>query len=58
LQGQEAAAAAAVELGVKRGVPTLVAPAAETKGGLYYLSNLDQNIAVIVQTVYCFAATH
>ncbi|KAB8084987.1 hypothetical protein EE612_007680, partial [Oryza sativa] len=43
-------------LGVKRGVPTLVAPAAETKGGLYYLSNLDQNIAVIVQTVYCFAA--
>jgi omega-hydroxypalmitate O-feruloyl transferase len=56
LQGQEAAAAAAVELGVKRGVPTLVAPAAETKGGLYYLSNLDQNIAVIVQTVYCFAA--
>uniref|UniRef100_A0A0E0JSZ8 Uncharacterized protein n=1 Tax=Oryza punctata TaxID=4537 RepID=A0A0E0JSZ8_ORYPU len=55
--GQEAVtAAAAVELGVKRGEPTLVAPASETKTGLYYLSNLDQNIAVIVQTVYCFAA--
>ncbi|XP_040385965.1 omega-hydroxypalmitate O-feruloyl transferase-like [Oryza brachyantha] len=51
--GQEAAAV--VELGVKRGEPSLVAPAAETKAGLYYLSNLDQNIAVIVQTVYCFA---
>jgi hypothetical protein len=25
-----------------------------TPSGLYYLSNLDQNIAVIVQTVYCF----
>ena len=31
--------------------------AAETKGGLYYLSNLDQNIAIVVQTVYCFTAT-
>ncbi|KAF0925510.1 hypothetical protein E2562_016701 [Oryza meyeriana var. granulata] len=53
-RGQEAAAV--VELGVKRGEPSLVAPDGETKRGLYYLSNLDQNIAVIVQTVYCFAA--
>ena len=34
--------------------PTLVAPAEETKKGMYFLSNLDQNIAVIVRTVYCF----
>ncbi|KAG8054120.1 hypothetical protein GUJ93_ZPchr0001g29881 [Zizania palustris] len=51
-----AAAAAVVELAVKRGEPSLVAPAEETTRGLYYLSNLDQNIAVIVQTVYCFTA--
>ena len=29
-------------------------PAEETPKGPYFLSNLDQNIAVIVQTVYCF----
>ncbi|XLR69531.1 hypothetical protein HN51_016629 [Arachis hypogaea] len=34
--------------------PSLVAPAEETKKGMYFLSNLDQNIAVIVRTVYCF----
>lgn len=34
--------------------PVLVPPAEETKKGLYFLSNLDQNIAVIIQTVYCF----
>lgn len=40
---------------VKRGEPSLVAPAEPTPTGEhYYLSNLDQNIAVIVQTVYCF----
>ncbi|KAL6616638.1 hypothetical protein ACP70R_038908 [Stipagrostis hirtigluma subsp. patula] len=45
------------ELRVKQqGEPSLVPPAEETPGGLYYLSNLDQNIAVIVQTVYCFKA--
>ncbi|CAM0949785.1 unnamed protein product [Alopecurus aequalis] len=40
---------------VKRGEPKLVRPAEATPTGeQYYLSNLDQNIAVIVQTVYCF----
>lgn len=39
---------------VKQGEPTLVPPADDTQKGLYYLSNLDQNIAVIVQTIYCF----
>ncbi|KAG2593971.1 omega-hydroxypalmitate O-feruloyl transferase-like isoform X2 [Panicum virgatum] len=44
------------ELRVKQqGEPALVPPAAETSKGSYYLSNLDQNIAVIVQTVYCFS---
>ena len=41
----------------QQGEPSLVPPAEETPSGLYYLSNLDQNIAVIVQTVYCFRAT-
>ncbi|XP_044491404.1 omega-hydroxypalmitate O-feruloyl transferase-like [Mangifera indica] len=39
---------------VKQGEPTLVPPAEETNKGLYFLSNLDQNVAVIVQTIYCF----
>ncbi|KAJ4728832.1 omega-hydroxypalmitate O-feruloyl transferase-like [Melia azedarach] len=43
-----------VELIVKQGKPTLVPPAEETEKGLYFLCNLDQNIAVIVRTVYCF----
>ncbi|XAR67875.1 Omega-hydroxypalmitate O-feruloyl transferase [Bertholletia excelsa] len=42
------------ELVVKQGEPTLVTPAEETEKSLYFLSNLDQNIAVIVRTVYCF----
>lgn len=42
------------ELRVKRGEPTFVSPAEETEKGLYYLSNLDQNVAVIVRTIYCF----
>ncbi|KAF8408454.1 hypothetical protein HHK36_007607 [Tetracentron sinense] len=42
------------ELSVKQGEPTLVPPAEETQKGLYFLSNLDQNIAVIVRTIYCF----
>ena len=46
---------AAQQLSVKRGEPTLVPPAEPTPTGeQYYLSNLDQNIAVIVQTVYCY----
>jgi omega-hydroxypalmitate O-feruloyl transferase len=50
-----AAGEKAPQLGVKRGEPTLVPPAEATPtGGQYYLSNLDQNIAVIVQTVYCY----
>ena len=44
----------AFELSVKQGQPTLVQPSEETEKGLYYLSNLDQNIAVIVRTIYCF----
>jgi hypothetical protein len=42
------------QLSVKQGEPTLVPPAEETEQGLYFLSNLDQNIAVIVRTIYCF----
>ncbi|KAH9791846.1 Omega-hydroxypalmitate O-feruloyl transferase [Citrus sinensis] len=44
----------AIELNVKQGEPTLVKPAEDTEKGLYFLSNLDQNIAVIVRTIYCF----
>ncbi|CAL4972377.1 unnamed protein product [Urochloa decumbens] len=40
----------------QQGEPALVPPAGETPKGSYYLSNLDQNIAVIVKTVYCFKA--
>ncbi|CAI9787358.1 unnamed protein product [Fraxinus pennsylvanica] len=43
-----------IELAVKQGQPTLVPPAVETEKGPYFLSNLDQNIAVIVRTIYCF----
>lgn len=43
-----------LELDVKQGEPTLVRPAEETEKGLYFLSNLDQNIAVVVRTIYCF----
>lgn len=42
------------QLSVKQREPTLVTPAEETQKGMYFLSNLDQNIAVIVRTVYCF----
>ncbi|KAD4889114.1 hypothetical protein R6Q59_034001 [Mikania micrantha] len=34
--------------------PTLVQPYEKTEKGLYFLSNLDQNIAVTVRTIYCF----
>ncbi|KAL9313967.1 hypothetical protein ACSQ67_019419 [Phaseolus vulgaris] len=46
------------ELHVKQGEPTRVQPAEETKKGLYFLSNLDQNIAVPVRTVYCFKSAY
>ncbi|KAJ9163924.1 hypothetical protein P3X46_023546 [Hevea brasiliensis] len=42
------------QLNVKQNEPTLVPPAEKTEKGLYFLSNLDQNIAVIVRTIYCF----
>lgn len=42
------------ELRVSQGEPILVPPAEDTQRGLYFLSNLDQNIAVIVRTIYCF----
>ncbi|KAJ3701487.1 hypothetical protein LUZ61_005192 [Rhynchospora tenuis] len=42
------------EVVVKASEPQLVAPAMETPNGLYYLSNLDQNIAVIIKTLYSF----
>lgn len=44
----------AQEFSVKQGAPVLVAPSEETTKGLYFLSNLDQNIAVIVRTIYAF----
>ncbi|XP_050230802.1 omega-hydroxypalmitate O-feruloyl transferase-like [Mercurialis annua] len=43
-----------LELIVKQEEPILVKPEIETEKGLYFLSNLDQNIAVIIRTVYCF----
>ncbi|XP_052180552.1 omega-hydroxypalmitate O-feruloyl transferase [Diospyros lotus] len=42
------------ELVVKQGRPALVPPAEQTEKGLYFLSNLDQNIAVVVRTIYSF----
>ena len=36
------------------GEPTIVQPFKKTPKGLYFLSNLDQNIAVSVRTIYCF----
>ncbi|KAK2438988.1 omega-hydroxypalmitate O-feruloyl transferase [Trifolium repens] len=41
-------------MNIKLGEPTLVLPAEPTKKGLYYLSNLDQNIAYPVRTIYCY----
>lgn len=42
------------QLDVEQQKPTLITPAEETPKVLYFLSNLDQNIAVIVRTIYCF----
>lgn len=44
------------KLEVKLQDPELIKPAEATENHVYYLSNLDQNIAVIVQTVYCYDA--
>ncbi|GMH24411.1 hypothetical protein Nepgr_026254 [Nepenthes gracilis] len=45
---------AAIDIKVKQGKPALVPPADKTEKGTYFLSNLDQNIAVTVRTIYCF----
>ncbi|KAG0485740.1 hypothetical protein HPP92_009819 [Vanilla planifolia] len=42
------------KLKVKQGEPILVPPAEETPRVPYFLSNLDQNVAVIIKTVFCF----
>ncbi|GJN25155.1 hypothetical protein PR202_gb12947 [Eleusine coracana subsp. coracana] len=59
-KGNTAAVAAGADkqqIMVKRGEPTLVLPADPTPTEeQYYLSNLDQNIAIITQTVYCYKA--
>lgn len=41
-------------ISIKKSEPVLVQPETKTSDGFYFLSNLDQNIAVIIQTVYCF----
>ncbi|XVF11483.1 hypothetical protein REPUB_Repub08aG0031400 [Reevesia pubescens] len=43
-----------IKFSVKQEEPTRVLPAEETEKGFYYLSNLDQNIAVIIRTIYFF----
>ncbi|KAJ8423738.1 hypothetical protein Cgig2_023893 [Carnegiea gigantea] len=44
-----------IDLKVKQlGKSTLVPPVEETKKSLYFLSNLEQNIAAIVRTIYSF----
>ncbi|GAB2252402.1 hypothetical protein Droror1_Dr00005249 [Drosera rotundifolia] len=43
-----------IDLKVNQRIVTLVPPAEETANGLHFLSNLDQNIAVVVRTVYFF----
>ncbi|GLT69215.1 hypothetical protein SLA2020_413840 [Shorea laevis] len=42
------------QLSVKQEEPTLVPPAEETEKVLYFLSNLDQNSAFTVRTIYGF----
>ncbi|KAL5724412.1 omega-hydroxypalmitate O-feruloyl transferase [Ranunculus cassubicifolius] len=42
------------KLTVKQGEPKRIPPAEDTPKGLYFLNNLDQNIAVIIKTIYCF----
>ncbi|XP_043719182.1 omega-hydroxypalmitate O-feruloyl transferase-like [Telopea speciosissima] len=39
---------------IKKTEPVLIRPAGETNDGFYFLSNLDQNVATIIQTFYCF----
>ncbi|KAB2023174.1 hypothetical protein ES319_D07G263900v1 [Gossypium barbadense] len=42
------------QLSVTQGDPPLVCPAEVTEKGFYFLSNFDQNIAVVVSTICCF----
>ncbi|KAH9602655.1 hypothetical protein KSS87_014121 [Heliosperma pusillum] len=42
------------ELEFKSEEPTRVLPAQETEKGVYFLCNLDQNIAVIMKTIYLY----
>jgi omega-hydroxypalmitate O-feruloyl transferase len=42
---------------VKLQKPTLIILAEPTKNHIYFLSNLDQNVAAAVQTVYCYNAS-
>ncbi|OVA17439.1 Transferase [Macleaya cordata] len=42
------------ELNVNKGEPTLVPPAEKTQKGLYFLSNLDQIMRAVTQTIYFF----
>lgn len=44
------------KLNVKLHEPSLIKPAEATDCHTYFLSNLDQNVASIVQTVYCYGA--
>ncbi|KAK8924142.1 Omega-hydroxypalmitate O-feruloyl transferase [Platanthera zijinensis] len=46
------------KMNVRRSPPIIVHPAGDIKaGGTYFLSNLDQNLPVIMKTIYCFPAT-
>jgi hypothetical protein len=45
---------ASSEFIVTRKNPELIPPVSETPNGHYYLSNLDQNIAIIVKTLYYY----
>lgn len=47
----------AKKVNIRIGEPSLVVPAEETKKGLYFLSNLDQNIAYPVRTIYCYKSS-
>ncbi|KAK1260024.1 Omega-hydroxypalmitate O-feruloyl transferase [Acorus gramineus] len=38
--------------------PIRVPPASDTPRTPYFLSNLDQNLAVMVRTIYCFSGSH
>ncbi|KAL2935781.1 Omega-hydroxypalmitate O-feruloyl transferase [Bienertia sinuspersici] len=43
-----------MELEIKQDEPTRVPPMEETEKGQYYLCNLDQNIAVIMRTIFLY----